>query len=146
MKLPPTPATVFITAATVASYALVAVSGQSEQAWLIGGFIPARIAGFLLPGALPVWITPLTATLLHGGLLHLALNLVMLLFCGRMVEAVVGPLGLSILYVFGAYAAAAAQYLADPLDISPMIGASGAISAVFGAYADGRKDQAKAAI
>ena len=135
MKLPPTPATVFITAATVASYALVAVSGQSEQAWLIGGFIPARIAGFLLPGALPVWITPLTATLLHGGLLHLALNLVMLLFCGRMVEAVVGPLGLSILYVFGAYAAAAAQYLADPLDISPMIGASGAISAVFGAYA-----------
>jgi membrane associated rhomboid family serine protease len=37
--------------------------------------------------------------------------------------------------VVGAYAAAAAQFAANPFDISPMIGASGAISAVFGAYA-----------
>ena len=135
MRLPPTPATTFITAATVACYVLVALSGREEAAWLLGGFIPARLAGFMLPDALPVWLTPLTTTLLHGGILHLAFNLVMLVFCGRMVEAVVGRAGFAILYLLGAYAAAAAQFFADRYDASPMIGASGAISAVFGAYA-----------
>jgi len=42
---------------------------------------------------------------------------------------------LIILYVAGAYAAAAGQYLMNPLELAPMIGASGAISAVIGAYA-----------
>ena len=44
-------------------------------------------------------------------------------------------MGLAILYLVCAYAAAAAQYFADPDTIVPMIGASGAISAVLGAYA-----------
>jgi membrane associated rhomboid family serine protease len=135
MRLPPAQATSFITAATVASYVLVALSGKSEQAWLFGGFVPARLGGLPIPDALPLWITPLTTTLLHGGIFHLALNLLMLIFCGRMVEAVVGPAGLAILYLVGAYVSAMAQYLANPIDTSPMIGASGAISAVFGAYA-----------
>lgn len=135
MRLPPTPATAFITAATVACYALVAVSGREEMAWMLGGFVPARLAGYLLPGALPVWLTPLTTTLMHGGIFHLAFNMLMLVFCGRMVEAVVGPAGLAILYLLGAYAAAAAQFFINPYDASPMIGASGAISAIFAAYA-----------
>lgn len=135
MRLPPARATSFIAAATVASYVLLMLSGWAESADLLGGFVPARVSGFELPGALPVWITPLTATLLHGGLFHIAFNLLMFIFCGRMVEAVIGPFGLAILYVVGAYAAAGAQYLAGPYDVAPMIGASGAVSAVFGAYA-----------
>jgi membrane associated rhomboid family serine protease len=59
----------------------------------------------------------------------------MLTFCGRHVEWVLGPWGIAILYLTGAYAAAAGQYLADPQAATPMIGASGAISAVLGAYA-----------
>jgi len=135
MRLPPTRATTFISAATVASYALLLISGREEVAAVLGGFIPARWSGFALPGAAPAWITPLTATLLHGGIIHLAFNLVLLVFCGRMVEAVIGSAALTILYVLGAYAAAGLQYLASPYDASPMIGASGAISAIFGAYA-----------
>ncbi|RYD92165.1 MAG: rhomboid family intramembrane serine protease [Sphingomonadales bacterium] len=135
MRLPPTPATTSIAAATVACYALVALSGYEESAWLIGGFVPARLAGFIVPGGLPIWLTPVTTTLLHGGIFHLGFNMLMLIFCGRMVEAVVGPYGLAILYLLGAYAAAAAQFFASPYDASPMIGASGAISAIFGAYA-----------
>ena len=135
MRLPPARATSLIATATVAGYFLAAVSGRSEEAWMLGGFVPARLAGLPMPGALPVWITPLTTTLLHGGIFHLVLNLLMLIFCGRMVEGVIGPAGLAVLYLFGAYASAGAQYLADPYDGSPMIGASGAISAVFGAYA-----------
>jgi membrane associated rhomboid family serine protease len=48
---------------------------------------------------------------------------------------VIGASGLIILYVVGAYAAAAAQWAVDPLGTVPMIGASGAISAVMGAFA-----------
>ena len=124
-----------IVAITAATYGLLALLGWTEHADLAGGFIPARLSGFQLAGALPVWITPMTATLLHGGVLHLFFNMLMLLFCGRMVEERIGPGGIAILYVTGAYAAAAAQYLANPADGSPMIGASGAISAVFAAYA-----------
>ena len=135
MRLPPTRVTNFIAALTVACWALVAISGLDAQAWVSGGFVPARIAGYVEPNTLPIWITPLTTTILHGGIVHLAFNMMMLVFCGRMVEAIVGPAGFAILYVLGAYAAAAAQYIVDPIDASPMIGASGAISAIFGAYA-----------
>ena len=86
-------------------------------------------------GLIPVWLTPLTAAFLHANIIHLAFNLLMLVFCGRPTEAVIGPVGFAILYLVGAYAAAAAHYLIDPTSMTPMIGASGAISAVLGAYA-----------
>jgi membrane associated rhomboid family serine protease len=135
VRSPPTPATNAITTATVAAYALVWMSGTVTAADVLGGFIPARVSGYMLPGALPVWITPLSATLLHGGIIHLGFNMLMLIFCGRMVEAAIGSVRMLLLYLAGAYVSAAAQYLAGPYDASPMIGASGAISAVFAGYA-----------
>jgi membrane associated rhomboid family serine protease len=51
------------------------------------------------------------------------------------VEAIIGPRLFLLLYVVGAYAAVAAQYAAGPHVTAPMVGASGAISAVIGAYA-----------
>ena len=59
----------------------------------------------------------------------------MLIFCGRSVETMLGGRGIVILYLVGAYAAAAAHYAAEPARPMPMVGASGAISAVLGAYA-----------
>ncbi|ATE65302.1 rhomboid family intramembrane serine protease [Rhizorhabdus dicambivorans] len=135
MRPPPARATSAIAIVTVAVYGLLALLGWTEVADLAGGFIPARLSGATLDGALPMWVTPVTATLLHGGVIHLMFNMLMLVFCGRMVEAVIGPLGLGLLYLVGAYAAAGAQFLANPADGTPMIGASGAISAVFAAYA-----------
>lgn len=100
------------------------------------GFIPARLSGALqLSPAVPAPLTPLTATLVHGGILHLALNLLMLVWCGTAVERILGKTGLIVLYVVGAFVAAAAQFLVDPISAVPMIGASGAISGVLGAYA-----------
>ena len=46
-----------------------------------------------------------------------------------------GQAGLIVLYVIGAFVAAAGQWIAGPQSAAPMIGASGAISAVVGAYA-----------
>lgn len=135
MRSPPTRGTNAIAFVTVASYALVWLSGLAEAADMLGGFIPARVSGYTLPGALPVFITPVTATLLHGGIVHLGFNMLMLIFCGRMVEVAIGTVPLLLLYLAGAYVSAGAQYLAGPYDVAPMIGASGAISAIFAAYA-----------
>lgn len=125
--------TLAITAVTAAAWLIVTVLGLGDQAGLWAGFRPERLAGE--GAALPVWLTPLTATLIHAGPLHLAFNLLILVFCGRHVEWVLGRWGLALLYVVGAYAAAGGQYLADPQATTPMVGASGAISAVLGAYA-----------
>lgn len=136
MQLPPARATVALVALPVITWILIELFGAQEAAWTAGAFVPARAAGVLpLPMALPVWLTPLSATLLHANALHLGFNMLMLGFCGRFVEMTLRPAGLMALFVVGAYAAAAAQYLANPIDPSPMIGASGAVSAVFAAYA-----------
>ncbi len=127
--------TLFVTLATVAVYVVLAVLGLDEQATIWGGFIPARLAYGGDEMLAPFWLTPLTAAFLHANLLHLFFNLLILVFCGRPTEAVVGTPAMAVLYLLGAYAAAAAQYAAGPLSAVPMIGASGAISAVLGAYA-----------
>ena len=102
----------------------------------VGGFIPARLAGDIqLAGALPAWITPLSSALLHGSWVHLIINMVMLAIAGSQVERVVGASGMLLAYVLGAIVAAAAQFAWDPSSPMPMVGASGAISALFGLYA-----------
>jgi membrane associated rhomboid family serine protease len=127
--------TLAITLVTALAWALTAAIGRDTWAALWGGFIPERVGGVPIGGLAPVWLTPLTATLVHANFVHLAFNLVILAFCGRPTENVLGPASLAILYVVGAYGAAAAQYLVQPHSAMPMIGASGAISAVLGAYA-----------
>jgi membrane associated rhomboid family serine protease len=66
---------------------------------------------------------------------HIGFNLLILVWCGTLVERVLGSTGLVTLYILGAYAAAAAQWAANQHGTVPVIGASGAISAVMGAYA-----------
>jgi membrane associated rhomboid family serine protease len=100
------------------------------------GVIPARLSGLIdITPSVPAWLTPLSATLVHGGIFHLALNLIILVWCGRLVERVLGTGGLVTLYLAGAYVSAIAQWLVDPVSPTPMIGASGAVSAVIGAFA-----------
>ncbi|MBU6252933.1 MAG: rhomboid family intramembrane serine protease [Alphaproteobacteria bacterium] len=109
---------------------------QLEPVAMMAGFVPARFAAEV-PGLdlIPRFLTPLTATLVHGDLLHLSMNLITFWYCGRIVERVVGGKGLIILYLIGAYASAATHWLVNIGQDQPMIGASGAISAVLGAYA-----------
>ena len=134
MRLRPT-ATLVLAAFTVAAFVIIALGGLSDAAALGLGFIPARLIAEAPWPALPVWLTPLSATLVHAGVLHLMMNLLLLVWCGREVERILGPAPVVVLYVVGAYAAAAGQYLLDPLAEYPMVGASGAISALVGAFA-----------
>jgi membrane associated rhomboid family serine protease len=134
VRLRPT-ATLVLAAVTVAAFVIIALGGLSDAAALGLGFIPARLIAEAPWPALPVWLTPLSATLVHAGVLHLMMNLLLLVWCGREVERILGPAPVVVLYVVGAYAAAAGQYLLDPLAEYPMVGASGAISALVGAFA-----------
>ena len=129
-------ATNVIAIVTALAWVIALVIGKSEQAALALGFIPARLSGVVVPWpAVPTILTPLTATLVHSGLIHLGFNLLVFVWCGAAVERVLGITGLLVLYVVGAYAAALAQWGVDPSGPVPMVGASGAISAVIGAFA-----------
>jgi len=129
-------ATNVIAVITALAWVVAVAVGKSDQAALGLGFIPARLSGTPVPWpAVPALLTPLTATLVHAGLIHLGFNLLVFLWCGAAVERVIGKTGLILLYLIGAYAAAFAQWGIDPSGTVPMIGASGAISAVMGAFA-----------
>jgi len=125
-----------IAVVTAVAWLLAVLSGYADQAQLALGFIPARLSGAVVPwAAVPALLTPLTATLVHSGLIHLGFNLLIFVWCGAAVERVLGKTGVIVLYLVGAYAAALAQWALDPAGAIPMVGASGAISAVMGAFA-----------
>ncbi len=97
-----------------------------------GGFVPARYSGDYAFDPAALW-SPLTHALLHGGWLHIALNTGMLMAFGAGLEKQRG--GRSILFIFtgSVLAGAFAQLVFHPHDVTPMIGASGGISGLFGA-------------
>jgi membrane associated rhomboid family serine protease len=129
-------ATVAIAVVTALAWLIAEVLGLSGQAAQSLGFIPARLSGAAVPwAAVPAALTPLTATLVHGNFAHVAFNMIFFLWCGTHAERMLGKTGLIILYLIGGYAAAGAQWVVDPMSTQPMIGASGAVSAVVGGYA-----------
>lgn len=128
-------ATVAIAVVTTIAYLIVDVFQIDMWAIPFGAFVPAALGVEFDFACAPFFLTPLTATLLHGSIWHLAFNMLIHLFCGRAVEGALGPLNLIILYIAGAFAAAAGHFALGPSEMVPMIGASGAISAVIGAYA-----------
>jgi membrane associated rhomboid family serine protease len=132
----PRTATVLITIVTALAWLAAVLSGYADRAAIVLGFIPARFSGLInVTPAVPAFLTPFTATLAHAGLYHVAFNLLMFIWCGTQVERVLGKTGLVALYIVGAYASAMAQWAVNPSSVTPMIGASGAISAVVGAFA-----------
>ena len=98
------------------------------QRW---GLIPAYLLQQDDPGP---WITPLSSMFLHGGLLHLLGNLWFLQVFGDNVEDALGHVRFVAFYLACGLAAAAAQVAVDPQATVPMVGASGAIAGVLGAY------------
>ena len=71
---------------------------------------------------------------LHGGIMHLAGNMLFLYIFGDNIEDEMGHFGFALFYLACGLAAGAAQYLTDPFSPVPMVGASGAIAGVMGAY------------
>ena len=79
-------------------------------------------------------LTPITSMFLHGGILHLAGNMLYLWIFGNNIEDAMGHARFIVFYLLCGIAAVFAQALPDTSSTIPMIGASGAISGVLGAY------------
>ena len=102
------------------------------------GMIPARLFGTAaLPPDLdtvPPWATVFTSMFLHSGWLHIGGNMLFLWIFGNNIEDVLGHVRYLLLYLLSGFAAAMGQALFDPASTIPMVGASGAIAGVLGAY------------
>ena len=100
------------------------------------GLIPLEISSgdLLVPHPVPLYATVFTSMFVHGGLFHLGGNMLYLWIFGDNVEDRMGRLKFLVFYLLSGLGAAAAQIWADPASKIPMIGASGAISGVLGAY------------
>ncbi len=113
------------------------------------GLIPGELLGSLPPGTgvalgpgytcftggSESWPTSVSSMFMHGGWMHLIGNMWFLWVFGNNVEDVMGRVRFVAFYLLCGLAAAAAQVLSNPASAIPMVGASGAIGGVMGAYA-----------
>ncbi|MEM7092659.1 MAG: rhomboid family intramembrane serine protease [Actinomycetota bacterium] len=83
----------------------------------------------------PVRLATLFSMFMHAGWLHLGGNLLFLWIFGNNVEDHLGPVFYAIFYLAGGFAATAAHIAIEPDSTIPVVGASGAVAAVMGAYA-----------
>ena len=109
-----------------------------DQVFLIFGMVPALIFGYSeLSDSLkviPPVLSFITSMFLHGGWMHLIGNMIYLYIFGDNVEEILGWKKFLFFYLFTGICAALAQALLDPMSTIPMVGASGAIAGVLGAY------------
>lgn len=78
--------------------------------------------------------TIFTSMFMHGGLMHIIGNMWFLYIFGDNVESILGHVRFLLFYLFCGIGAAVAQFLIQPDSTTPMVGASGAIAGVLGAY------------
>ncbi len=112
------------------------------------GLIPGQLLGTVAPGTQvalgpstvcvlsgePNWISPFSSMFLHGGWFHLIGNMWFLWLFGNNVEDSMGHARFAVFYVLCGLAADALQVASRPDSTIPMVGASGAIGGVMGAY------------
>jgi membrane associated rhomboid family serine protease len=145
-------------------YAVLLIIGLNLLAWLLVqglgtepalsrsactlGLVPGELLGKLPAGAAvrmgpatlciatgsPDWFTLLSHMFLHGGWLHLIGNMWFLWIFGKNVEDAMGHLRFAAFYLLCGAAAAGLQIAVNPASGVPMVGASGAIGGVMGAY------------
>lgn len=122
---------------------LVAFAGQLLSPygfeWSVAayGLIPARLFtefSDVAPGAASPLTSLFTSMFLHGSIMHIAGNMLYLWVFGDNIENDLGRPRFLLLYLLSGLAAAAAQIATGPTSTIPMIGASGAISGILGAY------------
>lgn len=144
-------ATFLIVAANTAVWLFVQRLGTGahlvDSVWRFG-VIPGELLGHVAPGTevsagrhmvavldgVPNWWSVLTSMFMHGGWLHLIGNMWFLAIFGDNVEDAMGAVRFVAFYLLCGVAAVGAQMLASPSSLVPMVGASGAIGGVMGAY------------
>jgi membrane associated rhomboid family serine protease len=102
------------------------------------GMIPARVFGYAEVSSelavVPAWATIFTSMFMHGGWMHLGGNMLFLWIFGDNIEDSMGHFRFAVFYLLCGAAAALTQGFLNTDSEIPMIGASGAVSGVLGAY------------
>ena len=139
-----TTTTPFVTYAIIAVCVFVFIleigsnSYNSGKLFYSYGLVPAVLTGKAeLPShlaALPVELTLLTSMFMHGGFMHLIGNMLYMWIFADNIEDEIGPVKFFIFYILAGIAAALTQVFMNTSSTIPMIGASGAIGGVLGAY------------
>ncbi len=96
--------------------------------------VPLGPGSFCIIGASQTWFMPLTSIFLHGGWLHLLGNMWFMWIFANNVEDSMGHFRFAVFYLVCGLAATAVQVASDPNSGVPVVGASGAIGGVMGAY------------
>lgn len=117
----------------------ITLSPAEAQAFVLRwGFIPGDVlgngGGGLVADGVPAWSKIFTSMFLHGDFMHIIGNMLFLWIYGNNVEDEFGRVRFLVFYVLCGVAAAITQGITDTASGVPMIGASGAISGVLGAY------------
>lgn len=110
------------------------IPGELLQTLPAGSNFPLGTGVACVLGDTPNWWTLLTSMFLHGGWMHIIGNMWFLWIFGNNVEDSMGHGRFVVFYLLSGLAAAAVQILADTHSGLPMVGASGAIGGVMGAY------------
>ena len=130
--------TVSLIAACVLVHAALALTGDLATAHHAYGVIPAVLldAAELSPELerLPAEATIVTAMFVHAGWLHLGGNMLYLWVFGDNVEDALGHLRFALFYLSCGAVAALVHVAVAPQATAPMVGASGAVAGVLGAY------------
>jgi membrane associated rhomboid family serine protease len=122
------PVSFTIMAITIAIFVAGYVSPDIDR-WLI-----INLAQWNILVADGQWYRIFTAALLHGGLMHVGFNMYALYLFGPRLENQVGGAAFASLYVAAAASGGFVAYIVEPLGRFPLIGASGAIFGLFGAW------------
>jgi len=96
--------------------------------------LAAQGAPFASLDSPPWWVTVFTSMFMHGGILHIAFNMLFLWIFGNNVEDSMGRIRYVLFYLLGGLVALMTQVLVHPDSTVPTVGASGAIAAVLGGY------------
>jgi len=127
--------TILIIALNISVFILGLLSSRDSQEIVLAyGAIPKDILAFHSDRPVPVALTIFTSMFMHGGLLHIAGNMLYFWIFGNNIEERLGHFRFVLFYLFCGVIAAYAHALSSPDSGVPMIGASGAISGVLGAY------------
>jgi membrane associated rhomboid family serine protease len=129
----------YITIGLIAANAVIFLlqmtsSADLRQTVFAYGAIPQFILTFKTVQPIHPFLTIFTSMFMHGGILHIFGNMLYLWIFGDNIEDRLGHIRFLIFYLLCGIAAAYSHAITEPSSILPMIGASGAVSGILGAY------------
>jgi len=127
--------TILIISLNMLVFIMQLLSGEDSRSIVYSyGAIPQNIIGSQSSQPIPASLTIFTSMFMHGGVFHIVWNMLYFWIFGNNIEEILGHTRFILFYLFCGVAAALSHILLSPDSNVPMIGASGAVSGMLGAY------------